>query len=200
MTKVLPSRKPSQAPNWVRSLLRTFSHDYKKVTSSNMWAPPDRGQILVILSSQGPERRFSMENPRRFLLFLISSVLHFTAWPPGVRHSLGCGLKAVFPQVGESWSFHSCSDSISLVKPNSALRGRGQPSSCQLPLPQASHAWLQRAKHSPVDLAVGKVTPIYSIGIHFHVQRHDILEHGDEARVVPLHQVYSPYFVSVRED
>ena len=53
---------------------------------------------------------------------------------------------------------------------------------------------------SPVDLAVREVTPVDAIGGNFDVQRHDILEHGDEARVVPLHQVYPPHFVPVGED
>lgn len=66
------------------------------------------------------------------------------------------------------------------------------------PTPQA---WLQDpGLDSPVDLAVGEVTPVDAIGGNFDVQRHDILEHGDETRVVPLHQVYPPHFVPVGED
>lgn len=123
-----------------------------------------------------------MENPES-----LSSFPPFCTSRLGHQGSdnLGCGLKAVSPQVDEPRYLYSHCNSISLVKPR-------LPPLCELPLSQA--------QHSPVDLAVGKVTPVYSIGSYFHVQCHDVLEHGNEARVVPLHQVYSPYLVSVRED
>lgn len=93
-----------------------------------------------------------------------------------------------------------------LLSPSSVLgepRGRGgaeatrPPRLCQ----SLSTPWLQEpGLCSPVDLAVGEVAPVDAIGGNFNVQRHDVLEHGDEPRVVPLYQVYPPHFVPVGED
>lgn len=67
--------------------------------------------------------------------------------------------------------------------------------------PSPAQAWLQdTCPCSPIDLAVGEVTPVDAIGGNFNIQRHNVLEHGDEARVVSLHQVYPPHFMPVGED
>lgn len=73
-----------------------------------------------------------------------------------------------------------------LLSPNSVLGepgGRGGAEAtrplllCQSP----STPWLQEpGLRSPVDLAVGEVTPVDAIGGNFNIQRHDVLEHGDE--------------------
>lgn len=109
-------------------------------------------------------------------------------------------------QVEKAWQFHVHCDPASLPKPqlcpgeSSRQRGcKGLPSSP--PVSPAPQAWRQdRGLCSPIDLAVGEVTPVDAIGGHFDVQRHDVLEHGDDTRVVPLHQVYPPHFVPVGED
>ena len=73
-----------------------------------------------------------------------------------------------------------------LLSPNSVLgepRGRaGAEATGPLLLCQAlSMPWLQEpGLCSPVDLAVGEVTPVDAIGGNFNVQCHDVLEHGDE--------------------
>lgn len=53
---------------------------------------------------------------------------------------------------------------------------------------------------SPVDFAVEQVTPIYSVCRHLHVQRHHVLQHGNDAGVVPFHQVYLTHLVPIGED
>lgn len=52
----------------------------------------------------------------------------------------------------------------------------------------------------PVDFSVEQVTPIYSVCWHLHIQRHHVLQHGNDPGIVPFHQVYFTDLVAIGED